>query len=321
MPICRGDDELAGSGQEFLFDALSCTVFGEADSTRIYKPHTPKTRAWLTVTTCWDVHTGGGSEKLTYRYTECTDKTTWVDTVLKWHSQPDLPGSGGSIYIGGGSGGNTGTGGLSARGIFTNSRFLEDDWKIAQELLDMIMDDCLGNSLITGIKNSFGDSKIKLQYTEEEGASYNLITNTLSIGIGNLESNQAFHELWHAYQVSRGTTASFGSSGLNQEIEAHYAQYVYLKGKSYYSGSVYEKRYTSSRSRGTAIANLDRYIDKKGNLLSSVEDYDILLDTYIEATIIPVFRMTPDYSSYPYDPNKSGISIFSNLKTLTKNCN
>ena len=108
MPIRRGDDELAPSGQSFIFDALSCVIFGESDSKFIYRQCTPATRAWITVTTCWKVYTGPNMNALEYQYTDCTDKTMWIDTVLHWKNRPDSPG-GGSIIIAGGGGGGTAT--------------------------------------------------------------------------------------------------------------------------------------------------------------------------------------------------------------------
>lgn len=73
MPIRRQSESIVGSGQEFLFDALSSVIFGESGSSRVFKKHA-QTRSWISVTTCFDVYTGNESIGMTYQYTECYDK-------------------------------------------------------------------------------------------------------------------------------------------------------------------------------------------------------------------------------------------------------
>ena len=43
-----------------------------------------------------------------------------------------------------------------------------------------------------------------------------------------MESNLLFHEMWHAYQAYQETPSSYVNSLLNLDIEAHYAQYIYI---------------------------------------------------------------------------------------------
>lgn len=67
-----------------------------------------------------------------------------------------------------------------------------------------------------------------------------------------------------------------------------------------------------------AIADLEKYLDKS----SSATDTQIL-NKHLSIAI-DAFRESEGYSDtliYKYDPNQGGISVFSLLQNLTKNCN
>jgi len=130
------------------------------------------------------------------------------------------------------------------------------------------------------------------------------------------ESNVFFHEMWHAYQESE---SAYMNSLINQEIEAHYAQYLYLRKLPEYKGSKWENYYAKDRRMG-AIKNLSKYIDEKGNLHSgrNIEGFNFNI-----ASVASIFETTNGYddpSFYKYDETRSGLSNFSNLRTLTKDC-
>lgn len=102
-----------------------------------------------------------------------------------------------------------------------------------------------------------------------------------------------------------------------KEIEAHYAQYLYLQSLPEYSGSKWEDGYKhDSRLRGTAA--LRDYVDNKGSLKSGV--HSTLLETFTEETLVPVFRKIDGYKNYSYDKTRIGLTNFSNLQELTVNC-
>lgn len=312
-PIQRDNESISENGQDFLFDALSYLVFGEADSSFVFKRDTPQTRAWVTVTSCWDVYTGTEATGMAYQYTECSDKTVWVEQLS--YQSTNSSGMGGSNLPVGSSGG-TNSDSSSAKDIFKNDKFNEDDWRKVDSLLVDILKDCAGNKLLREVRNMLGGDKIKIQLADEDGSSYNFIDKILSLSSRENKSGQLFHELWHIYQYSQETTSSFRNSMLNQEIEAHYAQYLYESSKGWYEGSKYEDYYKRSK-RGRAIAYLKKYVDPKGiyAIGANKDSYDI----YIEFTLIPVFHRW-GYSDYPYDANKSGLFNFTNLQHLKKDC-
>ena len=123
--------------------------------------------------------------------------------------------------------------------------------------------------------------------------------------------------MWHAYQAYQETQSSFNGSLLNQEIEAHYAQYLYLSSLPEYDGSKWEKGYENT-DRLKVIENLNEYLDNKGSLLDGIDNS--LLDTFLEFSIVPVFQSTEGYENYQYDASRNTITNFSNIQTLTIEC-
>ena len=139
----------------------------------------------------------------------------------------------------------------------------------------------------------------------------------------NMESNQLFHEMWHAYQAYQETQQSFKQSFLNQEMEAWYAQYLYVSSlPEYKQGSKWYELYNHT-DLGRSIRDLKDYINNKGKLL--LGDYQ--LNSYLDLGVQKAFREMKDeageypYKNYPYDDDRTGSSNFTNLKNLSSNCN
>ena len=133
------------------------------------------------------------------------------------------------------------------------------------------------------------------------------------------ESNVFFHEMWHAYQAYQESESAYMNSLVNQEIEAHYAQYLYLRKLPEYKGSKWENYYAKDRRMG-ATKSLEQYITPKGNLYP---DANIDVFNFHVLSIASIFETTKGYddqSFYKYDDTRSGLNNFSNLRTLTKDC-
>lgn len=137
-----------------------------------------------------------------------------------------------------------------------------------------------------------------------------------------MESNHLFHEMWHAYQAYRENESSHARSMLNAEIEAWYAQYLYVSSlPDYTPGSPWHDLYIFN-DLGRLVKNMDKYVDKKGNLRVTNPELDVYL-----AAVEQSFRNLEDengdkpYKDYPYDDNRIGISNFKNLQQLSLNCN
>lgn len=135
-----------------------------------------------------------------------------------------------------------------------------------------------------------------------------------------MESNHLFHEMWHAYQAYQETVDSYKNAELNLEIEAHYAQYLYLKKLPEYPGSKWHLPYFSTKEkyrRFKYIAELEWCINTKGEIheTSSIE----MLNSQIE-DIVEIFHKTKSYENCIFDESRSSLSMFGNLNLLTKDC-
>lgn len=208
---------------------------------------------------------------------------------------------------------------INAKDLFRNSKMTATNWQIINNMLNKIMKNCMGNALVAGLYAALNGATLSIQFSESGGGGFHFDgqTSGITIGMNSVESNVLFHEMWHAYQAYQETQSSFKGSLLNQEIEAHYAQYLYLSSLPEYKGSEWEKQYINvERLRGIKVIN--GYIDSKGNLK---KDADIdLFDTYINDMLIPIFHSTEGYENYQYDANRNIVTNFSNIQTLTIDC-
>lgn len=224
----------------------------------------------------------------------------------------DLPFQGG----GGGSGGGTsGTGSFSlspnADKIFKSIPF--DKQKSVEQAINKIMLDCMGEALYKALaKNYWININFVTGYS-----SYTPTTNTINLNI-NMESNQLFHEMWHAYQSSKLTASVYNNSTINSEIEAHYAQYLYLKKQKEYNGSKWEKDWTR-HPRLNAIKELEKYIDKKGNLTPNKTNEELDFTLNQVASMFETHEYSDD-NVYKYNWNIKGTDNFRNLRELAKDC-
>ena len=206
----------------------------------------------------------------------------------------------------------------NAKKLFQNKDMLVRDWKFIEEKLDSIMKDCMGKGLYNSLVDSLKGEHISFQFFTEEQASFNPQTNTLQWN-RNMESNQLFHELMHAYQYQNEKSLdSWRNAIMNMEIETHYAHYLYIKGSSEYGGSDWEKGIKGGDPRILSTANLKGLLDAKGNLRDGmiIEQLDI----YLEFNVVPSFKQDINYKKFVYDKSRSSLSNFSNLNKITKDC-
>lgn len=259
----------------------------------------------------------------------------WTTTTVYYLSDnSDISGGGNGSIVGGigggGSGGENGGGSTSgsvnpaqmapkAAGIFRNSHMTEQNWKILENMIDKIMSDCLGEELYNGLKSYLDGKTLTIQFKEGSNGSFGMQGESVGIALGmQMESNQLLHEMFHAYQAYQNTLAQYNNSLLNNEIEAHYAQYLYISRLPEYAGSKWEKRDIRDVRR-KSIKKLSEYIDKKGNLHPGITDD--LLDIEITSRVIPAFRDAGyTVSKYPLNENQNGIANFKTLNKLTINC-
>lgn len=230
---------------------------------------------------------------------------------------------GGYTPIGGGGGG----GGSApteitiapyAKKIFRNLDIDDSKWQDIEDMLLKIMKNCLGKALYNGLAAALNGQTLAIQFNESENtSSFNPVTGTISLDKTG-ESNRLFHEIWHAYQFHKKTNeAAYTNSKLNREMEAWYAQYLYVKSLPEYAALTGKWSVYNDTDLGNGIRLMEKHVNHKGNLLSDeTELYNHL------AGIEMLFREIPEYSKeyYPYDYDMNPISNFINLKNLSHNC-
>lgn len=318
-PFRRTDERIKNHEQRFVFDLLSWRIFGECNASGlVFREKESSSRVWIVVDRCWDVYTGTKGN-MEYKYTNCVHDLFWVDETVYWLTTvPEDELSGGSAIVGGGSGGSgtsAGSSSASASDIFCNDNFNDVSWDMADYLLEDILDNCMGEALFNGIKEKLNGDKIKIRFIENEASSYNWNDSTLSLSTNQLESNVLFHEMFHLYQTLSESQSTFENSLMNREIEAHYAQFLFLKHQSplwnVETNYIYQKN-----ERLRACRLIEDYVDDNGIIRDGVGQID--LDLYLEFSVTDVFR-DGGYNNYPFNNEAVG-QTFNVVKELTKNC-
>lgn len=313
-PIVRSKpSETIDTERMFLFDLLSYLTFGENNALGLtfVNESEMESRAWVTISNCWHVYTGTESTGLTYSYTNCIDKTYWIDETSEQTLLPE-EGGGNGIPIGGGAGGTT-SNASKAKAIFNGPSMDDTLWTIVENLIEEINLDCLGEALYNGIKEMLSDnSKLTLRIIDNNDSNYHWDSNTLYLNVEQLSSEVMLHELMHAYQYLNTMPDFFTNSLLNQEIEAHYAQFLYLK-----KGNKSKYRKFLNSKRGGAVAGIFDYIKQ---LEYNNNIYEIL-NAFVDFNVTSEFRKVDPYQNYPFIDEQGYYSTLYNVINLTKNCN
>lgn len=206
-----------------------------------------------------------------------------------------------------------------AKKIFRNFNMTEANWKVLEKMLDKILADCMGEALYNGLANFLNGQTLTIQFSNGSDGLFSGNGSTAGITLGSqMESNQLFHEMMHAYRAYQETLSSYKGSNMNGEIEAWYAQYLYTSRLPEYPGSKWEKR-DKTDPRRIAIKNLTNIVDHKGNIRSGKNVGELELE--IANTVVPTFH--ENYypaDKYPFDYDRPGLENFTNLKKLTINC-
>ena len=207
-----------------------------------------------------------------------------------------------------------------AQSIFRNSNMIDDNWKVIERMIEKIIKDCMGQNLYNGLKQKLNGNTLTVQFVDDESSSFHFDGNTNVSGIKlsaiNMESNHLMHEMFHAYQAYQETPETYSNSVINLEIEAHYAQYLYLKKLPEYPGSKWSIEW-AEEGRPTLTTSLEFYITHKGEL---IDDKDgTRLNVHLNK-LINAFKKDSVYSGYNYDGSRQGLSNFQTLQILTKGC-
>ena len=282
-----------------------------------------------------------------YCHIICTTISFWWDWFTKVGDDVYLTGSTylgsvthchiASCYGGGGGGigGGTGTGNGStepeeptepeqtqAEDIFARPDDMDDDcWGTLERLLDEMQDNCLGRALVGALTRELGTDRMNFQCTNE-GNSFRFDAQGRRV---SLRTNAAyyilFHEMFHALQ-SFGVDRTVWNHPrnnplLNFEMEARFAEYVFLRQTDWFAGSQMEEAWSADPSFST-VMELTDFIDHNGNLLPGVSATS--LNREIRRVVIPALRAVPEHARKRHDRRRTGTDNFRNLQNLMTNC-
>ena len=105
---------------------------------------------------------------------------------------------------------------------------------------------------------------------------------------------------------------------MNREIEAHYAQYLYLQRSAEWTEEKQEKYVKSQRLRATT--SLKQYVNQQGNVtVSKPEELDFF-ELYLSNNVVSAFKKEEGYKDYPFEEYPDISNIFPIIKSVTKNC-
>ena len=234
-------------------------------------------------------------------------------------TEDDSGSSGGGITGGGGSSSSGGGSAPLAKAMFRNSNMTNENWEVIENMLKKITKDCMGQNLYNALLEKLDGKQLVIQFWNKEYSSFDHDDGEgIKISTQYVYSNHLFHEMWHAYQAYYETVNSYENALINLEIESHYAQYLYVKSLPEYAGSRWEEKY--SRKRHKLIKKIQNYVDEYGELIVLENiDNESLMDAHM-ITLMTAFKNDSAYSSCKYDSTRIGLSNFTNLQTITKNC-
>ena len=232
---------------------------------------------------------------------------TYLDEVIvtapgsRWRPRPDFvevfppssgsgSGSGGSNNSGGGGGSNSGSQNIprppashqslqplevriwapNASQIFRNNSLSEAEWRRLENLLEQMMNSCLGEALFTELANELlrHGSLLFVTFANQDASTFNFRNGLVTLGLGGLDYSILFHEMFHGLQAYRETQASISENRniMNIEVEAQFAQYLKTR---YSPDSPTRERWLHhfrNNPTGATIANIGRVIDERGNI-------------------------------------------------------
>lgn len=218
-----------------------------------------------------------------------------------------------------------------ARDLFHNSELPDSVWQKLDDSLKKIQSTCLGEELCRILSDSLKGQTLYIKYRNIKNCLFGPIDNAaydeheikfstgkvLGITLGeNYESNNLLHELMHAYRFyTEENSNAYNSSNLNGEIEAQYTQLVYKNAIKANITFPVDPQYAYR----IEIAYLYMFIDEYGKLNNDVSEIE--LENHV-TNIIKEYKSSPTYSKekYKYDSNRTALSNFKNLRTITKNC-
>ncbi len=228
-------------------------------------------------------------------------------------------GGGSTSHSGGDSGGDNDRTSFEKTKDFVRIITLETDHltpeqkEKVKEMYNKIAEDCVGQALLVSLGKVAADGKIGIEFTAQSDA-YNPSTNRVKIRSG-ANSNEFFHELFHAYQAANLMLSDWTKRKLNLELEVHYIQHLYCK--KHNEQYRWSETTDCGSSRMNTVCLLENFIDASGHRLPEVSVKDA--EGAVDAALWGISTHEA-YCNYKCVSNFSLEFNFSNLQELSKNC-
>ena len=192
-----------------------------------------------------------------------------------------------------------------------------------EELFDELLANCIGEALLKALNAVMpGSHRLNIQFTNDPVASWSFSTSTITLW-RDAQPDNFFHELFHAFQAYGETMATLGTIAnnplLNLEMEARFAQYMFLRNTPRFYGSALHRVWLDDPSRRT-VMELTDFLDHRGNFLPGVNI--VQFDNRIRDVVMPALQAVPEHQNLNmrYDPSRIGIANFRNFRRLTIKC-
>jgi hypothetical protein len=226
--------------------------------------------------------------------------------------------SSGGGNSGGGTGGNAG-------GLFEGPGLTDDDLAILEELLEDIINDCMGGALYNGLIAKLNGKKLSIEIDPNSGGGkYDFVDDKIILGTRDGgESSILLHEMFHAYQGHGMNSATYFQSAMNFELEAHIAQYMYVRKLSKFKpGNFWYNLFSEG---GGAYGHISRlvgdFLTPQGELQPNTCEEQFKNRFGVSANRMKNNPMSPYADDkYKYNSGISGNNNIKHIREFAKDC-
>ena len=148
------------------------------------------------------------------------------------------------------------------------------------------MEDCLGGDLYSQLKEKVKTTKSIWNSISAKGIPTIGKSIPCTSDWKNWKQTTFLHEMFHVFQTTQEPISSFKSSMMNREIEAHYAQYLFLQRSAEWTDKKQDKYAKSQRLRATtSLTKICKSARSCYNFISWIS-----LKPYISNNVVNAFR-------------------------------
>ncbi len=331
VAVYRYDNGICTAGS-FLYNQHQSKERNISDFLEILDGATIAVVAKNTSTRSDDIVYGGEIEEIVIiGYHKNKPNTTPIEIIEFSYEEMTIldPGFGG--LIGGGGGASNNNSGGEEKGeeeedpltseevrekLFDTSSLTDEEEKELDEMLQEIINDCLGEELCRQLINN--KRTIRINFTPESTSHFRP-SNTESwlIEINSLDrSDILLHEMIHAYQFYSLNNDKYTESTANLEVQAYLAMYLYLNRHPKFQEQA--KSFTNTVP-GMYVVQLSKYIGNNYRLIQNI-DIDLFESRRWHAITAMLYFNYTHKKNDKVNADESTQEFMSLFNTLSKYC-